>query len=224
MRLAGLFSGGKDSAYAIYRAMQLHEIASLITIKSKNPESYMFHTPNTGITQLQAEAAGLPLIVAETEGKKEAELADLKEAVKKAVELFRIEGVVTGAIGSVYQAARIQKICDELGLWCFNPLWQLDQLQLLDDLLKNKFEVIIVGVAAYPFDESWLGKRLDRKAVKELAGLKEKYKINPAGEGGEFESFVLSAPFFRKKINVKKSSARFSGNHGVFEIKEAELE
>ena len=223
MKLASLFSGGKDSAYAIYKAMKEHEIGCLISIKSKNPESYMFHTPNIELTRLQADAIGLPLIVAETEGQKESELLDLTEAIKKAVELFQIKGVVTGAIESVYQATRIQKICDELGLWCFNPLWQINQLELLDELIENKFEVIISAVAAYPLDDSWLGKKLDKKTVTELKELQEKYKINPAGEGGEFESFVLSAPFFKKRIVVNESSKKFSGNSGLFEIKRAEL-
>ncbi len=223
MKLAALFSGGKDSAYAMYKAMNHHEISCLIAIVSQNPESYMFHTPNIGLTEIQAESIGIPLLTVKTKGEKEKELTDLKNALKHAKKLFSIKGVVTGAIESVYQATRIQKICDELGLWVFNPLWQKDQVELLNELLENKFEVIIAGVFAYPFDKSWLGRRLDKDMIKELISLKEKYKINPTGEGGELESFVTYAPFFKKKIEIKKASVSYSNYSGVYKIEEAVL-
>jgi diphthine-ammonia ligase len=223
MKLGVLFSGGKDSTYAMYKAMQKNEILCLITLRSENPDSYMFHTPNINLTELQAEAIGLPLFTATTKGEKEKELADLKNAIKKAKQTFHIEGIVTGAIGSVYQATRLQKICDELDLWCFNPLWQKDQMELLNELIANKFEVIIAGVFAYPFDKSWLGRTLDKNMIGELGNLKEKYKINPSGEGGEIETFVLNAPIFKKKILIKKSSVLFSNHSGVYKIEEAIL-
>jgi diphthine-ammonia ligase len=222
MKLGVLFSGGKDSAYAIYKSMHCnHEISCLITLQSDNEESYMFHTANINLTQLQSEAMGIPLIIVKTQGEKEKELIDLKNAIKKAKQLFKITGIATGAIESVYQATRIQKICDELGLWCFNPLWQKDQVELLNKLLENKFEVIIAGVFAYPFDKTWLGRKLDKKMIAELENLREKYKINPSGEGGELESFVLNAPFFKKKIVIKKSRMTYSNHSGVYKIEEA---
>ena len=68
----------------------------------------MFHTPNTHLVPLQAEAAGLPLVAVGTEGIEEAELADLTRAIRLAVEQHGIEGVVTGALLSVYRATRIR--------------------------------------------------------------------------------------------------------------------
>lgn len=224
MKLAVLFSGGKDSAYALFKAMKEHEVCCLITLKSRNKESYMFHTPNIDITSLQAESIGLPLLSADTQGEKEKEVEDLKNAIIHAEKLFKIEGVVTGAIESVYQAKRIQDVCSELGLWCFNPLWQIDQIRLLEELIENRFEIIISGVFAYPFDKSWLGKKINTKTIDELKALKDRYKINPAGEGGEYESLVLDAPVFSKKITVIKKEIRYSNYAGVFEIKEAKLE
>jgi ABC transporter with metal-binding/Fe-S-binding domain ATP-binding protein len=223
MKLAILFSGGKDSCYAMHLARQHHEIACLITIQSKNPESYMFHTPNINMTELQAEAIGLPLLTVKTEGEKEKELSDLKKAIKRSIELFEVEGIVTGAIESVYQATRVQNICDELNLWCFNPLWQKDQMQLLNELLTGNFEIIISSIAAYPFDEKWLGRKLDEKTVHDLKSLHQKYKINPAGEGGEYESLVTYAPFFSKKIIIKSAEKKIREYSGVYMIKEAAL-
>ena len=220
MKLAVLFSGGKDSCLALHKAMQKEEVVCLLTVISKNPESFMFHTPNIHLTEVQAKAIGLPLISVTTEGEKEKELEELEEVIRKAREEFGIEGVVTGTIESVYQATRIQKICDSLGLWCFNPLWQKSQKEVLEELVENGFEVLITGVFAEPFGKEWLGKRIDIETVKKLV---ETEGINPAGEGGEIETTVVDAPFFRKKIEVKSYEIEFERNSGVMEIKKTEL-
>ena len=110
--------------------------------------------------------------------------------------------MITGAVESVYQATRVQKICDNLDLECFNPLWQKDQIKLLKDLMENNFKVVITSVAAYPLDKSWLGREINKEFIEEIKKLKEEYKINPAGEGGEFETFVLDCPFFEKPLKI----------------------
>jgi asparagine synthase (glutamine-hydrolysing) len=205
MKLGVLFSGGKDSTLAALLAKNAgYEIRCLISIHSKNPHSYMFHTPSISKTIKQAEAMNLPLVIKETEGNKEHELKDLQSSIEKAVAQFGIEGIVTGAVESVYQASRIQLICKKLGIECFNPLWQKDQNEILHDLIHKGFKVIIVGVFAYPLDQKWLGRPIDKKFIQDMEGLQGKFKINPAGEGGEFESFVLHAPgLFKKRLKVK---------------------
>ena len=223
MRLGALFSGGKDSCYAMHLAMKEHEVVCLISMLSENPESYMFHVPNIGMTKMQAEAIGLPLLSFTTPGVKEEELVELKEAIKQAKEKYSIEGIVTGALASVYQASRIQKICDDLGLQCVNPLWQKDQLELMEDVLEAGFEVIISGVFAEPFDETWLGKRIDAEMIEKLEQLQKTHKINPAGEGGEIETTVLDGPFFKKRIKIKEGTAEYENYAGTFTVEHAFL-
>jgi diphthine-ammonia ligase len=223
MKLGALFSGGKDSTYALFKAWKKDEIVCLITVISKNKESYMFHTPNIEITSLQAEAIGLPLIQIITEGKKEEELKDLEKAMKEAKETFKIEGVVTGAVESVYQSERIQKICKNLKIFCVNPLWKKDQEELLKELVNNKFNIIISGIFAYPLDESWLGREINEKTIKELVELSKKYHISPTGEGGEIETTVLDAPFFSKRIEILEAVKEAKDNSGVYIIKKAKL-
>ena len=218
-----LFSGGKDSCYALYKAQKTDEVACLISVISKNKESYMFHTPNISLTKLQAEAIGIPLIQKSTEGRKEEELKDLKSAIRDAIGTHKIEGIVTGAIESVYQAKRVQKICNELNIWCFNPLWMKDQKELLHELVENGFHIIITGIFAYPLDEKWLGRKIDEKVIDELAVLEEKYQMNPAGEGGEIETTVIDAPFFKKRVEIIESDIKAEGNSGVLVIKKAKL-
>jgi ABC transporter with metal-binding/Fe-S-binding domain ATP-binding protein len=204
MKLATLFSGGKDSVYSSYLAKkQGHEIACLITIYSENKESYMFHTPSIEKTRYQAESMNLPLMIHKTRGEKEEELKDLEDAIKKAIKKYKIEGIVTGAIRSVYQASRIQKICDKLKIKCVNPLWQKEEIEYLNELLENNFKVMIIGVFAYPLNQSWLGRIIDKKFIEEVKELNERYKIHPAGEGGEFETFVLDCPLFKKPLEIK---------------------
>lgn len=220
MKCAVLFSGGKDSTYAAWLAKKKgHKLACLITLHSENPESYMFHTPSISKTEKQAKVMDLPLIVKSTKGIKEEELKDLEDAVTKAKEKYKINCLITGALHSVYQASRIQKICDKLEIKCFNPLWHKNEFEYLEELIKNKFRVIITGVFAYPLDASWLGRKIDRKFIKDVRALNEKYKIHPAGEGGEFESFVLNCPLFERPLKVTDSKISGEKNSWKMEIK-----
>ena len=204
MKLGVLFSGGKDSYLALQYASQEHEISCLLTLESEKEDSWMFHTPAIEWTNLQAEAMNLNYLNLKTSGVKETELNDLETIIKSAISQYSVEGIVTGALASVYQTTRIQKICNKLDLWCFNPLWQLPQEVLLKELLSNKIESIITGVAAEPFDDSWLGRQIDADCINDLVALKASHRINPAGEGGEIESFVINAPLFTKKIVLSK--------------------
>jgi diphthine-ammonia ligase len=223
MRIGVLFSGGKDSTLALNKTAEKEEVVCLITLVSKNKESFMFHTPNIDVTALQAEAMGLPLIRKETEGKPEEELEDLEEAIAQAVKCFKIEGVVSGAVESVYQSERIQRICHRLGVWCFNPLWKRNQKALLEEIAAKGFKVIISGVFAYPLDRSWLGKEIDKELIEKLVLLGKEFGLSPSGEGGEIETTVLDAPLFKKKIEVLDYEIDAKGNSGVFRIKHARL-
>ena len=214
MKLGILFSGGKDSTLAALIAKKEgYEISCLITIISSNPHSYMFHTPSIKQTEKQAKAMGFPLIKVKTIGEKEKELRDLEKAIKNAKKRYGLEGIVTGALHSVYQASRIQKICDKLKLKCVNPLWHKNEFEYLNEIIKNKFDVVIIGVAAYPLDESWLGRKINKDFINDVKKLHEKYKIHPAGEGGEFETFVLDCPLFKKRLKITNKKISSDGKY-----------
>jgi diphthine-ammonia ligase len=223
MKLGVLCSGGKDSLFACWRAMQTEEVACLITVVSRNEESYMFHTPNVRLAAMQAEAAGVPLVEVETEGVEEAELDDLARAIGIAAADYGIEGVVSGAILSVYQAARIQRICRALDLWCFNPLWHTDQEAYMEELVAAGFGVLVSGVFSEPFDESWLGRVIDRAAIESLRTFARTHRISLTGEGGELETFVFDAPFFSRRIEVEEATTSYKNFHGKFLITRARL-
>ncbi len=205
LKLGVLFSSGKDSNYAMHiMQQQNYSIECLITIKSQNQDSYMFHTPNIDLARLQAEAMGMPLIEELTLGEKEKELDDMKNAIIRAKKEFGIEGIVSGALYSNYQRERIERICDELGLESFSPLWHIDQEKEMHQLLDMGFEFIFSSVAAYGLNKSWVGRIIEKKDIDKLVKLNEKIGLNVAGEGGEFESFVTDGPMYHKKIEIRE--------------------
>ncbi len=224
MRIAVLFSGGKDSTYAAFLAKQRgEELSCLITLSPAVSDSYMFHYPNVRWTALQAQTMHVPQVTRETAGVKEEELGDLREGIKEAKRRYSIEGVYTGALASVYQKSRVERICEEVGVKAVSPLWRIDQITHLNNLVKDNFEVVLTGVAALGLDESWLGRALDEKMISDLAKLHERYGVNPGLEGGEGETFVLDCPLFEKRIEIISSKKHWKGDSGYLEIQEAHL-
>jgi diphthine-ammonia ligase len=221
MRVASLFSGGKDSAYALYLAQQQGwEVSSLLTVVTRSEGSYMFHYPNIQWTALQAEALGIPFRRTESEGRKEEELAD----IERLMAAEDVDGFVCGAIASDYQWSRLQAICDRLGKPLFSPLWRKEQLLLLEDMLRSGMRFIISGVYAQGFDEGWLGKIITHGSLDELITLRNRFRISVSGEGGEIETFVLDAPNFSKAVRVEEAYARWRGHSGTYAILHASLE
>lgn len=221
MRVGVLFSGGKDSNYAMYIASKYYEISVLINIVPKDEDSYLFHTINLDIVDLQSKALNIPLFRYYSN---KDELNDLKEALYIAKKEYNIEGIVSGAIRSIYQVSRFQKICKDLNLWLFNPLWLRDEIKYLHEILENRFKVIISGWFSYPLDLDILGAEIDESIINKLKFYKEKYGINPAGEGGEFETTVLYQPMFKKRIVVEDFEKIVGKNYGIYRIKKARLE
>ncbi|VVB88058.1 Diphthamide synthase [uncultured archaeon] len=219
MKLAALISGGKDSSFAIYRAMQEgHVVTDLITIVPANEDSYMFHSANIHLTGLISEACGIPLTSLASSGEKEKELEDLKRALGS----VQVDGVAVGAIASEYQASRVRSICDELGISMYAPLWHNDPESLLLEMI-GLMDIRIVKVAAGGMDESWLGRRFDEKLIGDLKALNRKYRVHIAGEGGEYESLVLDAPYYKKRINLIETEKVWMGDYGVMKVIRAEL-
>jgi len=225
MHLGSLFSGGKDSCLAIKLALdEGHEIVCLISLISENKESYMFHTPNIHLTPLQAEAMELPLIEQTTKGVKEEELLDLKAALVRAREEYGVQGIVAGAIYSNYQRTRIDDLCKELGLKSLSPLWKKRPRDMLAEMVDCGFKVIMSAVAADGLGEEWLGKEFTPVVIEELCTLHNTCYVCTGGEGGEFETLVLDAPFFKKRLVIDEFETRYRLDSGVMEVTRAHLE
>jgi len=222
MRVVVLYSGGKDSNYALYWALRKgFEVKYLLSMVSERDDSYMYHVPNIHLTELQARAAGIPLVKGFTPGEKEREVEDMKAVI----EGLRVDGIVAGALASEYQKERVDRIAGELGLKSFAPAWHRDPIDYMREL-TGIFDIVVVGVSAYGLDERWLGRRVDEGAIEELVRLHERYGVHPAGEGGEFETFVRDAPFFRARVVFDVVVKKWDGlgYSGVLEVTRAHLE
>lgn len=219
MKLAALISGGKDSVFAIHKALEEgHEVAYLINIIPARDDSYMYHSINLHLVELISAASEIPLIQQQSSGIKELELDDLTLALKK----VDVDGVSVGAVESQYQASRVQKICDSLGLKMYAPLWHKDPEELLYEMAKV-LDIRIVRVAAEGLDQSWLGRPINVNSIENLKALNRRYMVHMAGEGGEYETIVLDAPFFKKRIEIVKSEVIWGGDTGSLKILDARL-
>ncbi len=225
MKLLGLFSGGKDSTFALFKAKKSgHEISCLVTICPDSDSSLLFHYPNCKLATYLGEALRIPSLVFNAKSDtKEKEAIYLEKAIVAAMSQHQLEGVVHGAISSRYQKKEIEKICRKLNLLEVSPVWDIDQTNYLDMLIEHKFEIKIVAVAAMGLDATWLGVTLDFNSLESLKRVCRRHKINMTFEGGEAETLVIDCPIYRKKLEISKANIRWDGQRGIFEIQDVAL-
>jgi ABC transporter with metal-binding/Fe-S-binding domain ATP-binding protein len=220
MKVVSLFSGGKDSVYSIYIVRQWGwNIDCLITLNPKKNDSWMFHKININQTEKIAKALDIPIIKKNTEGEKESELEDLKEILKN----LDIDGVISGAIASEYQRTKIEEICHELNIKSFTPLWHKKQELILREQILSGFKIMIVGVFAYGIEKNWLGRILDLSSLTDLIEIANKFNINIAGEGGEYETITLDGPIYNKKLIIDKYCINWKRDNGYLKINKSHL-
>jgi diphthine-ammonia ligase len=225
MRMAGLFSGGKDSTYAIFKAtLHKHDLCCILTMHPSSDDSLLFHYPTTNLLGKISDVVGVPVIehtcnVVE----KNYEVTELTHLIKKAVDKFSIDGLVNGCISSRFQLDIFQEICDKLNIILISPLWNIDSDYYYEQLLGEEFEIIITRVAALGLDSSWLGKIITKDNLSLLKKLSLKYQFNMTFEGGEAETLVLDCPLYKKRIYIKEHTVIWDGMRGMFEILDIDL-
>jgi ABC transporter with metal-binding/Fe-S-binding domain ATP-binding protein len=218
-RLAALFSGGKDSTYAIYCTEKIgYNVDLLLTIYPSSSESLYFHYPNVKLTRLQAEAMRKKHIAKEAFSN---ELEALRDLIKRIS--HDIDGVVLGVSSSSFQKKAVESICREYGVEVFTPLWGVEPSKLLREIIKSNFQVMVTGVAALGLTMEWLGKIITEEDVEKLEEVSKKYGVNVCGEGGEMETIVLDCPLFKEKIQVLDYEVDWRGDRGFLIIRKAEL-
>ena len=225
MKLAALFSGGKDSTYAIYLAKKLHHsVEVLLTLYPHSSESHLLHHPNITFTSLQSESMKIPQLVEEISSTyAETEFKKLEKLILLAKENYSIEGIVHGGILSKYQKDNFSLICERNNLEIISPLWNKNPESYMKELLEENFEYIISSVSSDGLDNSWLGKMIDKSGLQHLKNLQSKFEFNLNFEGGEAETFVINCPLFEKPLFIQDSSTEWDGYRGRFEILEAKL-
>jgi len=225
MKLASLFSGGKDSTYAIHVAKkQGHEVKCLLSIFPKSDESHLLHHPNMKWTKLQSQSMNIQqLTIASTSNETDNELILIENLLQNAKEQFQIEGLVHGGIQSKFQKDKFENICSKLNLKVIAPLWNTDPEKYMNELVDSEFEFIMTTVSSDGLDDSWLGKTISKSDIVSLKHLSEKFGFNLNFEGGEAETFVTNCPLFTNPIKINQSEKKWDGYRGRFEIVDARL-
>ena len=225
MKLAALFSGGKDSTYAIYLAKKLgHSVDVLLTLHPNSSKSHLLHYPNIKFTSLQSESMKIPqLIEKTTSDDSQNESKKLNSLVSLAKEKYSIEGIVHGGILSKYQKDNFSIVCEQNQLEVISPLWNKNSESYMKELLDEKFEYIISTVSSDGLNDSWLGKIVDENGLDDLKKLHKKFGFNLNFEGGEAETFVINCPLFEKSLLIQDSTTEWDGYRGRFEILEMKL-
>ncbi|NXA25935.1 DPH6 ligase, partial [Ibidorhyncha struthersii] len=215
------YSGGKDSCYNMMQCVAAgHQIVALANLRpaentgqTDELDSYMYQTVGHHAIDLYADALDLPLYRGFIKGTsvntgkvytacQEDEVEDLYHLMKLVKDKEGVEGVSVGAILSDYQRVRVEDVCRRLNLQPLAYLWRRNQEMLLKEMISSNIQAIIIKVAAFGLDpDKHLGKSLDQMEPY-LLELSEKYGVHVCGEGGEYETFTLDCPLFKKKIVV----------------------
>jgi uncharacterized protein (TIGR00290 family) len=191
MNLVALFSGSIESVLALLKAKEKgHEIKYLATVHAKDGKDYLYQTPSIGLTLMQSQVIKIQLVSKETKN---------DEDLKVLLNGLNCEGVVCGLVGNKKERRIIKKVCKELNLKLLTPLWGLKKDEMLEEIVKNKFEAIITAIT--DSDESLLGKIMDEKVMAEL----KSKDCDVFSENGKFEAIVLDCPAFQRSIKITKN-------------------
>lgn len=223
MKFVALVSGGKDSCFSILQCIANdHELVCLANLHPPQEEthemdSYMYQTVGHNVVAQYSELLDVPLYRQSINGSAVTqkldytpafndETEDLYQLLKTVMEAHPlVEAVSVGAILSSYQRTRVENVCQRLGLISLSYLWQRDQVELLDEIVRSKLDARIIKVAGMGLKpQTHIGKSL-AEMQQGLLRLHEMYGLHPCGEGGEYETLVLGGPssLFKKKFTIE---------------------
>jgi diphthine-ammonia ligase len=216
MKVVASWSGGKDSCFACYKAIQEgHEVSNLLIMMS-DPSVSNFHMIRSEMLDAQSEAIGIPILKWTTMPDTYEE--DFKKALLK-MKAEGVEGIVTGDVFDValHEAGWLDRICKEVGLTPVRPLWHRDTKQILNEFINEGFKATLVRVKLDLLGIDWLGREINRKFFDDLLKLGT---VDPCGEHGEFHTFVTDGPLFKKqRIEILESEKTKLNSHGRLVIK-----
>ena len=202
MKVAVLYSGGKDSTAAIDFCMQRGwEIAYLLSVKPTRKDCFLFHFATVEHTKELAEILGLRhlfISCSVADPKKEAEL------VKQVVEQNKVDAVVLGGTGlQETQIRSIQNALQPLGVKAFAAHQGREHGELFKSMIAEGYEILVTQVASDGLNK-WLGRIITKENFPSLEKESLVYGFHIGFEGGYADTLVLDAPFFTKKLQVEK--------------------
>lgn len=220
MKVACSWSGGKDSCYACWKAKaQGHDVRYLVNFASTGGFGRnAFHGTRNRLLLMQSEATGIPMIQRETnwEGYEQTFREVMSELCK-----VGIEGLVTGDIDMIEHRQWTENMCNEFGFKALLPLWNLAREDILKGFIDDGFETIVVCLKADIMDDKWLGRRIDRKFMADIRDYQQTHSVDIYGENGEYHTFVVDGPAFRKRISVTLGDKVLSEGYWFQDIAQA---
>ena len=219
MKVVASWSGGKDSCFATYKAIQEGFNVSQLLIMMSNKGTSNFHMISSELLDAQSQAIGVPIV-------KQITTPDTYEQdFKKALAQMKakgMDGLVTGDIYDValHEAGWLDRICEEVGLKLIKPLWHRDTQQVLNEFINEGFKATVVRVKNELLDMEWLGREVNKEFYNDLLKLGT---VDPCGERGEYHTFVTDGPLLKKQIKILESKKTTLNGYGRFEIKRFEV-
>ena len=193
------WSGGKDSCLACYVALSNgYEISHLVNFISDEYRRVRFHGTEAELIRLQSKSLNIPLVQKETS--RDGYEQDFKDAIRDLIQ-EGIEGMVFGDIDIQENRDWVERVCKDVGIKAKEPLWGRDREGLLRGFISAGFEAVIVSAKAGLFGYEWVGHKVDTDF---LCYLKEN-NIDICGENGEYHTFVIDGPLFKKRIHITNS-------------------
>lgn len=221
-----LYTGGKDSHTALVywlRESSLEDVV-LLNIRSSREDLMLFHTINSRWTEVHADLIGASMYVFEIGGD---EVEGLRAALSKIRRETGARYIVTGAVASNYQKRVFDTLARELDMVHVTPLWQREQEGLLrEEVLGLGIGFVIVAAQAMGLSEEWVGREVStERDVEELIEVSRRYMFSPVGEGGEYESYVVSSPLFRgRRLRVYGRKVWYPAGWGYLYIERVSVE
>ena len=213
MKIVCLWSGGKDSCFAYYKAKQHgYDVVALLNFICSDNEKVLSHGFSSDLILLQAENIGVSVVQEIMPKDKYRE--NFKRLIYQMKEEHGIEGIVFGDIFLQEHKDWIDKICAELEVEAIMPLWGADTGVLIKEFIEEGFKSIIIAVKKELLEEKFLGCRLDEEFIKNLDP-----KIDPCAERGEFHTFVYDGPVFKKTVEFSTGKKVLQDKHMFLEVK-----
>jgi diphthine-ammonia ligase len=219
MKVVASWSGGKESCFACYKAIQEGFDVSYLLTMMANEDRSNFHMLNSELLDAQSQAIGIPIVKWKTTPD------TYEQEFKKALRQMKAEGVkglVTGDIYEVplHEEGWLDRVCKEVGLKPIKPLWGCNTKQVLSDFIDEGFEATVIIVKTEVMGEEWLGRKVNKEFLGDLLKVGT---IDPCGERGEYHTYVTNGPLFKKRIRILETKKMTRNGYGYLDIKRYEI-
>ena len=219
MKVVASWSGGKESCFACYKAIQEDFDVSYLLTMMANEDRSNFHMLNSELLDAQSQAIGIPIVKWKTTPD------TYEQEFKKALRQMKAEGVkglVTGDIYEVplHEEGWLIRVCKEVDIKPIKPLWGYNTKQVLSDFIDEGFEATVIIVKTEVMGEEWLGRKVNKEFLSDLLKVGT---IDPCGERGEYHTYVTNGPLFKKRIRILETKKMARNGYGYLGIKRYEI-